>query len=55
MLAFMAFNILVDDENAREGGTTSRHHCESPSITGRLNHSEEERYIAIMKEHQFGN
>jgi len=43
----------LGDENTYDGGTVSRNRCESPSITGRLNHSEEERYIAIMKELQF--
>ena len=28
--------------------------CEASGVAGRLSHNEEERYIAIMKELQFG-
>jgi hypothetical protein len=43
-----------DEESLLDSGAGLRHMCESPGITGRLNHSEEERYITIMKELQFG-
>ena len=45
---------MFTDENSQEGGAILKVKSESPSLTGRLNHSEEERYITIMKELQFG-
>jgi hypothetical protein len=46
--------LSADEESLTDGGAGLRHRCESPGVAGRLNHSEEERYIATMKGLQFG-
>ena len=44
---------LTDDDGSQEGASLRVKH-DSLSGSGRLNHSEEERYISVMKELQFG-